>query len=242
MNEAENMRQMAALHEDVPEISIPEVVEELSTDRVLTMTLVEGLSPDEACSDRHPQERKDRWGQVLLEFQLRGLFEHRLLHADPNLANFAFRDDGGVVVYDFGCLKRIPPKLAVAYAALVRAVLEGRREDVPRLLLELGVFKGGGVELSRELIDPYLDLFAEMIRESPPYVFGEDEGFYGKILELGSANWSQSADLQFPEDIIFVDRSLAGHFGNLTRLEAKGPWRRLLERYARVPRARPVAG
>ena len=92
------------------------------------------------------------------------------------------------------------------------------------------------------MLDPYVDLFAEMLRPSPPYVFGEDADLYEKILELGFANWSQSTDLQFPQDIIFIDRSLAGHFGNLTRLEAKGPWRRLLERYARAPEARPVAG
>ncbi|MDH3404464.1 MAG: AarF/ABC1/UbiB kinase family protein [Acidobacteriota bacterium] len=232
-HEAENMRQMARLHDGLPEISIPEVVAELSTERVLTMTLVEGIPPNEACSDRHPRELKDRWGQVLLEFQLRGLFEHRLLHADPNLANFAFREDGGVVVYDFGCLKRIPPALAEGYAALVRAVLDERREDVPGILRDLGVYKKGHVALPRAVIDPYLDLFAEMFRASPPYAFGEDEDLYAKILELGSANWSQSTDMRFPEDIIFIDRSLAGHFGNLTRLGAKGPWRDLLARYAR---------
>lgn len=231
-HEAENIRQMAALHDGLPEISIPEVVEELSSERVLTMTLVEGIAPDEACSASHPQDLKDRWGQALLEFQLRGLFQHRLLHVDPNLANFAFREDGGLVIYDFGCLKRIPSALAAGYAALVRAVLEERREDIPRILRELGVCKKGGVELPLEVIDPYLDLFSEMVRASPPYAFGEDEEFYGKILELGAANWSHSVDMQFPEDIIFIDRSLAGHFGNLTRLEASGPWRGMLERYA----------
>jgi predicted unusual protein kinase regulating ubiquinone biosynthesis (AarF/ABC1/UbiB family) len=233
-HEAENMRRMAELHADVPDILVPGVVPELSTDRVLTMEFTEGITPHSACSDRYPDELKSRWGRVLFEFQLRGLFRHRFLHADPNLANFSFLEDGRVIVYDFGCVKRIPDRIATGYSALVHAVLEDRREDLPELLLELGLFKTGRIPIAREVIDPYVGLIQEMMREDPPYVFGEDERMYEKILELGAANWSQSIDVHFPQDIIFVDRSLAGHFGNLTRLRARGPWRELVESYARL--------
>ena len=54
---------------------------------VKEFALAEGIPPAEACSERHPQELRDRWGRTLFEFVMRGLFEHRLLHADPNLAN-----------------------------------------------------------------------------------------------------------------------------------------------------------
>jgi len=232
-HEAENMRQMAALYGEVPEIIIPKVIDELSTSNVLTMEFVGGIPPRQAISDRYPQELKNEWGRVLFEFQVRGLFHDRLLHADPNLANFAFLEDGRVIVYDFGCMKRIPDKIAIGYSALVRAVLEDRRQDIPGQLLDLGVFRAGRVPISQEIIDPYFDLVFEMVREDPPYVFGEDEQFYEKIMELGAASWSQSMDMNFPEDIIFIDRSFAGHFGNLTTLRAQGPWRQLLDRYTR---------
>jgi hypothetical protein len=38
--------------------------------------------------------------------------------------------------------------------------------------------------------------------------------------------------MQFPEDAIFVDRAFGGHFGNLSRLRATGPWRDLVLQYA----------
>lgn len=44
-------------------------------------------------------------------------------------------------------------------------------------------------------------------------------------------------DIAFPQDIIFIDRSLSGHFGNLARLRAAGPWGEVVRRYAG-----PVAG
>ena len=239
-HEAQNMHELSELHADVPEIVIPSVIDELSTKNVLTMKYLDGITPSDAASDRYPQELKNQWGRVLLEFQLRGLLEHRVLHADPNLANFAFLEDGRVVVYDFGCVKRIPEEIARGYASLLRAALEERSVDVPEILLAMGVFKKGGVPLASDVLDPYIDLVIDILREDPPYVFGEDEELYERILELGAANWSHSRDIQFPEDIIFIDRSLSGHFGNLIRFRAAGPWRETVDRYTR-PVAENVA-
>ena len=240
IHEAENTRRMARLHKDVPEIVIPGVVEEASTKRVLTMEFVEGIPPEEACSARYDQELKNLWGANLFNFQFRGLLVHRFLHADPNLSNFAFLEDGRIVVYDFGCVKRIPRKLAVGYADLLIAAHEGRKEDMPQILLELGVYKEDGTPLAGELTDPYYDLFAEVLREDPPYTFGEDEELYDKLFDLGLSNWMEAKDIRFPRHIIFIDRSLGGHFGNLSKLDATAPWRDLVRENAEAIRRRAI--
>ncbi|MFQ5349973.1 MAG: ABC1 kinase family protein [Thermoanaerobaculia bacterium] len=237
-HEAENMRRMTELHSDIPEIIIPEVVGEASTERVLTMEYVGGIPPAEACSDDYPLELRDRWGRVLFELQFRGLLEHRMLHADPNLSNFAFRRDGAVVVYDFGCVKRVPAPLAAGYAGLLMAALAGDPAAIPQTLLAMGVGTESGEPLSRELLDPYFELLVELLREDPPYTFGEDQQIYDKLFELGVANWSKAADIAFPRDLVFIDRSLGGHFGNLARLGATGPWRRLVREYSEAALAR----
>ena len=239
--EADNIRRMAELHAEVPEIIVPEVVSERSCRRVLTMEFVDGIGPERACSEEFPQELRSRWGQVLLEFQIRGLLEHRFLHSDPNLSNFAFREDGRLVVYDFGSVKRVPREIARGYARLWRALLDDRRREVPAILRQMKVSRGDGSELESDLLDPYLDLFGEILRRDPPYVFGEDEDLYEQLFELGLANWSRASDIRFPEDVIFIDRSLGGHFGNLVRLAAAGPWRELVERYTRSS-TRELAG
>ncbi|MCP4203852.1 MAG: AarF/ABC1/UbiB kinase family protein [bacterium] len=230
-HEAENMRRLRELHADVEDVVIPKVIKARSTDRVLTMEFIDGIPPREAASDRYSQELRDQWGRVLFEFQMRGLFEHRMLHADPNLANFSFLEDGRVVVYDFGSVKRIPEKLAVCYAALLRAVLDDRREKVPEVLRQLGATRGDGSPVELELLEPYLDLLAEILRREPEYRFGEDPELYDKIMQAGMDNWTRATDLRFPQDVIFVDRSLAGHFGNLVRFGARAPWAEIVEGY-----------
>ena len=41
-------------------------------------------------------------------------FELGLLHADPHPGNFAYTAAGELVVYDFGCVHRLPPALLAA--------------------------------------------------------------------------------------------------------------------------------
>lgn len=231
-HEAANIEQMRQLHRNVAEIVIPRVVAERSSDRILTMEFVEGWSAEEACSERFSEDDRNRWGEAIFKLQMRGLFEHRLLHADPNLANFSFLEDGRVIVYDFGCLKRIPEKVAIGYGRLFLAAIEDRREEIPRVLADIGLVKADGSPMELELIDPYIDLFSDILRLDPPYRFGEDEDLYERVMELGMANWSHATDMRFPEDIIFIDRTLAGHFGNLVRLGATGSWREIVDRYA----------
>ena len=105
--EARNIARMRELHADIPEVIVPGLVAEASTQRVLTMDYVPGLSPDEACSDRYDQALRNVWGANLMTFIIRGLLAHRFLHADPNFANYAFLEDGRLIVYDHGCIEAV---------------------------------------------------------------------------------------------------------------------------------------
>jgi predicted unusual protein kinase regulating ubiquinone biosynthesis (AarF/ABC1/UbiB family) len=235
VHEADNLKRIAALHADMSEVVVPGVVDEASTDRVLTLEYVAGLSADEACAPGRPRELRDAWGRALFAFQMRGLFETGLLHADPNLANFGFLADGRVVVYDFGCVKRVPADVARGLAALTRAALDGRPELVPDLLVRMGIHKQDGSPLARLITDPYFDVVAELYRDEPPYTFGEDEDLVRRLTELGLENVGEASDLVFPGDLIFVNRTLSGHFGNLSRLRCTADWRSMV--LARLPPA-----
>ena len=133
--------------------------------------MLRGLPPTEACSDRYPAELRDRWGVVLSEFQMRGIIEHRLVHADPNMANFAFLDDGRVVVYDFGCVKEVPRSWSAPMPIAFMAVIE------ERVVRSAGDLRRDRAEQTRrqtheipaELIGPYIEIIGEVFRSDPPY-------------------------------------------------------------------------
>ena len=233
INEANNILRMRKLHENIPDIIIPDVIQSLCSNRVLTMERVDGISPKMACTDIYPQHMKDKWGQVLFEQLNRSIFVNRLLHADPNFGNFAFQTDGKVILYDFGCVKQIPDYIHKGLTDLSCAVLDDQMESIPDIMRTMGVYKGDGDLLPLDMIEPYYQMFTDAFRQTPVYIFGEDREFYQKLIALGRTNLPRSHDISIPKDIIFIDRTVVGTIGNLRKLYASGPWGTMMEKYVR---------
>lgn len=142
--EAENMRRVRDNYRNDDAVIIPEVIAELTSEHVLGMEMVMGLFPDEATWEGYAPELKNCWGKAMASLVLKGLFEHRFLHADPNLSNFAFRENGAIVVYDFGCMKEVTEDLSRKYALLIKAVIENNYPSIPDILKSMGVYKANG--------------------------------------------------------------------------------------------------
>ncbi|MDQ6745439.1 MAG: AarF/ABC1/UbiB kinase family protein [Actinomycetota bacterium] len=83
--EAANQNEFAALYRGHPFIRIPAVIEELSTDRVLTQELVHGLRWEEALTAA--QELRDRWAEVIHRFSYGSVDHFRIFNADPHPGN-----------------------------------------------------------------------------------------------------------------------------------------------------------
>src|SRR5690606_34582877 len=110
-----------------PFLVIPEVVGERSSSRVLTLTYEPGDHIHEL-DGRYTQEIRDRIGEHLFRAFAAQLFDLQAIHADPNPGNLAFRPDGSIVLYDYGCIKRVKPEILRPYRETIRAGLE---EDYP---------------------------------------------------------------------------------------------------------------
>lgn len=226
--EADSMRRTAALFKDDGRIIIPKVIDEVTSRRVLGMELVVGISPDRVSENDYPQTLKNTWAESMVRLILKGLFNFRFLHADPNMANFAFLDDGRVIVYDFGCMKEVPEVLCRGYVRLIRAMLDHAYPKMPGILQEMGVHLADGRPVSWQIVADFADVFQELFHPEQYYTFGSDEEIYARLIALGNKHMSESMNLIFPRDIIFIDRTFGGHFGNLSRLNARSDWRSIL--------------
>jgi predicted unusual protein kinase regulating ubiquinone biosynthesis (AarF/ABC1/UbiB family) len=123
--EAANQTEFAEHYRGHPFIHIPEVIGELSTDRVLTQELVQGKSWSDALTSG--QELRDQWGEAIWRFVYATNHRFRLFNADPHPGNYRFHDDGSVSFLDFGCVKRFGREQSEMMNAIGRACL---RDDV----------------------------------------------------------------------------------------------------------------
>ncbi len=221
--EAENLQQMQKLWQKEKGIIIPKVFPHLCSKRVLTMEYTEGIPPDEAVGENYSEELKNKWAAQLFKFISKGLLSHRILHVDPNFANFAFKEDGSLVVYDYGCIQKVPEEIAKGIKDLFHALKRKRPQDMPYILKNMGIHRSDGSPLSDKVLLPPLEII-KSIFSGEEYIFNENKEIVNKMVLLKKNNIVEVMDAVFPKEMIFIDRTVVGHFGNLGKLQAKLNW------------------
>jgi predicted unusual protein kinase regulating ubiquinone biosynthesis (AarF/ABC1/UbiB family) len=134
--EAQNQRSLARIFKGHPFVVVPEVISELSRERVLVTEFVEGVGFEELKG--YPQAQRDRIGEIVFRFFLGCLYRHRQFSGDPHPGNFLLMADGRVAFLDFGLFKRLDRGPVELELACQRAVVEGDSETLHRLLAESG--------------------------------------------------------------------------------------------------------
>jgi hypothetical protein len=120
--EAANQTEFRSHYDGHPFIRIPEVVSELSTERVLVMDRHDGLRWTAALEQ--PGDLRDAWGEVVHRFVYGSLYDFGAFNADPHPGNYLFHDDGGVTFLDFGCVKRFSSEQVAAIRRISRSVFD----------------------------------------------------------------------------------------------------------------------
>lgn len=113
--EAAVQAELAEAYREDPFIRVPDVLGELSTERVLTMELAAGR--DWAQALQADAAERDRWGETIYRFAVASR-----IAVDPGPGNYLFHDDGAVSFLGFSTAARLEPEQAAALARRARAV------------------------------------------------------------------------------------------------------------------------
>ncbi|MET0284373.1 MAG: AarF/ABC1/UbiB kinase family protein [Polyangiales bacterium] len=221
-NESDNVRRFRAFHaEHHPFVVIPEVIGHRSAKRVLTLAYEPGDHVSKL--DAYSAEERDRCGRNLWVAMDSQIFDHGCIHADSNPANFAFRRDGTVVMYDFGCVKELAPHVIEGYRDLV---VEGLGENYARIekaLLQLGVRKPDTAGPSHDFYKLWRDWLALPVMASNPFDFGAGSFEKEMVTKLVPATVKNMSSFQPSKELVFFNRSLVGHYATLKKMGAHVP-------------------
>ena len=119
----------------------PRWIEDFSTERVLTMTFLEGVHLKEFLNDNPTQEEKDHFGQLIWDFFHEQVRDSDEIHADTHPGNFLFTNDGKLGIIDFGCVKNFPDSFFNDYLRLLPTHLSRDLEEIKELYFRLGVLR-----------------------------------------------------------------------------------------------------
>jgi predicted unusual protein kinase regulating ubiquinone biosynthesis (AarF/ABC1/UbiB family) len=140
--EAQHGRRIERLHRGHPFITVPRVLTELSTRRVLVTEFVEGERFEAVRALDGPQ--RDRYGEIVFRFFFGLLYRRGIALGDPHPGNYLLRPDGRVAFLDFGLVRDLGAARIDAEKAMARAV-----RDADPVALKAALVAGGYVPADR---------------------------------------------------------------------------------------------
>lgn len=166
--EAENLVKFSAFPHN-PRIRFPRLVPELSGERVLVTTWMEGVRLREYLDEHH--ELAPEHLSLLLDSYIQQIMAFGVYHADPHPGNFIINDQGEIAILDFGALDRMTPQEAINYGALLLTLFRRTDQDLKDVFERAGfsgldsdtirdmskIFLGSKVKDSSELLASSMD-------------------------------------------------------------------------------------
>ena len=120
---------------DIPDLWIPDVVAEFSTENVLTMEFSTGERID-LYARQHP-EAMPQAIKTLVRLMLQTIFEEGLFHADPHSGNVLVLPDGRLSLLDFGMTGELDEPMRDSLTLLLEAVVKGDARAAKEAYLEM---------------------------------------------------------------------------------------------------------
>ncbi|MDA8230255.1 MAG: AarF/ABC1/UbiB kinase family protein [Magnetospirillum sp.] len=225
--EARHMRLYALMLESEPGVHVPEVVAELTTRRLLTMTWLNGR-PILAFRDA-PAEVRNRLALNMFHAWYRPFYGYGVIHGDPHLGNYTVRPDNGINLLDFGCIRVFPPALVQGVIDLYHALDRGDRA------LAVHAYETWGFRnLTREAVD-VLNIWAEFIyaplMENRPRTLEETNSVvYGReVADKVHGELRRVGGVTPPREFVLMDRAAIGLGSVFLHLKAEVNWHRLFQ-------------
>jgi ubiquinone biosynthesis protein len=156
--EARHMKICRGNLSETQEVYIPQVYERYSTDRILTMELVQGTKMKElAPDDQFDREILAKRG---LRLTIKQVLEDGFFHADPHPGNVIILDDNVLCILDWGMVGRLTRRARYELIDLINAVVDKDSERILTILVNLTQVDGSVIprRMEREILD-ILDIY-----------------------------------------------------------------------------------
>ena len=227
--EAKATKMYAHMLKDESGVHVPEVIDELSTDRLLTSTWLEGekiLKFKDA-----PQEQRNEIAMNMFRAWYVPLYYYGIIHGDPHLGNYTVRPDNSLNLLDFGCIRIFPPSFVRGVIDLYKA-LQTKDNELAVHAYETWGFN----DLNKDQVET-LNIWAEFlygpiledkirpIGHADGAIYGKEtaEKVHKKLRELGK----ERGGIAVPREFVFMDRAALGLGSVFIHLNAQINWYRI---------------
>ena len=217
-------RHMLAGHD---EIILPKPIESLSTQRLLTMTRINGTKIMQFISDNSDIKMRNKVAMNMFKAWYVPFYKFGVIHGDPHLGNYSIRSNGDVNLMDFGCIRIFRPDFVTGVIELYKALRDKDEE------LAINAYKRWGFKNpSKELIG-VLNIWANFIyqpllEDKVRLINPSESGEYGReTAEKVHEELKKIGGVKPPREFVLMDRAAIGLGSVFMHLKAEVNWYRI---------------
>jgi aarF domain-containing kinase len=201
--------------------TVPEVIPEFSTARVLTMSEVQGTRlSDWIARNKHDEGQRAWIGRLILRLLIDEFFVHGIVQTDPNFGNFLVDEAGKkLVLLDCGAVRTYERDFRRNIRELARTAMEFETTPVVEAMIRQGMLHADeSVEVKTLLAEIVIDVMALFTKEMQPVHFGDTEflnDLRRRVFDIVRLVKHSGPARQ----VIFLNRKLGGMFHLLKEMQ-----------------------
>ena len=196
-HEAESMTSLRAALAYRPDALVPEVLPELSTERLIVMEYIHGIK----ITDREALEQAGisphEVARLLNDLYADQMLHLGILHADPHPGNLLVQPGPRLVLLDHGLTVPLAPSLVASLKRMVQALSVGDFNELIKALVDAGLKFEGEVDITT-----LLNLVGVLLGTNQPGESGEEVDAMDAGMQIGKSIGT------IPTDLLLVGRAL----------------------------------
>ncbi|MGE5767976.1 MAG: ABC1 kinase family protein [Bacteroidota bacterium] len=208
-------------------VHVADLLPELSTRRLLTMTWLEGRPLLEVAKQSKAVKHRNAVAMNMFRAWYVPFYYYGIIHGDPHLGNYTIRPDGTVNLLDFGCIRVFQPKFVKGVIDLYFAL----ERDDPELAAA-AYRTWGFTNLSKDLLAALnlwaAFLYAPLLEDRPQKIMGEQGSLYGaKVAGKVHEELRRLGGVKPPREFVLMDRAAIGLGSVFMHLDAEINWHQM---------------
>ena len=227
--EARSQRYYAEFFDRHPFIHVPHVVDQYSTERVLTTELATGSTFAEVCG--WSEHERNLAAETLFRFSFGSIYRLHAFNGDPHPGNYLFNKGGKVTFLDFGLVKRFVPAETKLFEDLIQLMVIDRDHSGFRKVVEDAGLLASDAPFTDEQVEEYFMFFYRYVMLDGPVTIDQEYASAGvsMLFDANSEHGELMRTLNVPPSFVVLQRITLGLMGLFARLEATANWRKIAE-------------
>ena len=203
-------------------VHVPDVIDKLSTKRLLTMTWLDG---DPILNYKNEKkEIRNIVAKNMFNTWYKPFYEYGIIHGDPHPGNYTIQKDLSVNLFDFGCMRIFQGKFIQGVIDLYFALQENDKAKAVHAYEQWGF-----ANITKEKVEVLNQwagfIYFPLMEDKVQKIQENDSGVYGaEVASVVHKELKKLGGVKPPQEFIFMDRAAVGLGSIFIHLKAEVNW------------------